>query len=1169
MKRTYKTILQTGLSLLLCALMLAGVSPMASAAEKGTSPFDYSTSGAGSITTIDASDLLERFFGISATDAEKAYLNQASGLSLRYSDLIPSEVISTEYNGDTGTLLVSVPTYSYLAANGVRVEWVPTSACLEGKTETFSWSGSDYRCSFSGLLYSDDFDLSVSFAWSAEIGAEAADLLLTRPWTDGNEALRIIEAYERDELNPYLVALEAYNVYTAYLQAVADWEQYLLDKAQYDADLQKYNDYVKAFEEYSQRLAAYELRQKYEKDLAHYYAYQEFLANDLANYQAYLAYQNQMSEIGAKLDIMESMFTWDSNGWRLYGSMMGDTVTSVVDRRAELITAGCDPVAIENAGASTKELRVLLEGYSDLRDQTYSSEHERVRALYDYYTRNYMALRDQFGKLYGALKSLYGNEIVVIALIEKGKIDHFQQFVGQLYVIATCLDDTETGIRMANWTIGKKSLSQVVEPRQLLEDTGDSDPSGVLMPENEVARVEAVEPIEKPTVVPPVAPHPGNPPTEVQRPTAPTLVPEPDSSNPPPEAEHPGDAPAKPEMHDSLWNLALAIRQGTVQERTARGESRTLTLEKTVTCPISIHNLKTVTFYDVDGETVLWRTKVDYGGSVTYQGPSMKREEPNYTYEFLGWVLADGAPADYSVITSNLSVYANYRITPAYYTVTWVLDGVTKVTSCAYGMIPECPFSLTKADTVEQSYTFSGWNTEVKPVTGNVTYMGSFVASPRLYTVTWILGDRRIEQQVPYGSYPVFPEGVPTSYADERAYYQLQGWNKSLDLPIHSDVTYMASYTGRMLAMSGSGGILSATHEEDRVILHAEMEDVFLSNLVSYAQEHQKDLCIQWDLLEITIRATDLVVLQVSECSRINLKASTPENGQTLYTVMLANSMGEDVGLLLPLFVRADALSSSGERYLFRTEDGKVTDGTEGIAFESLGGFSLGIDPIRSISVEHNDYCYTTSLTPYAVPGAWVSFGMTCEFGYAISGATVTLADGTPVAADKTGFFMPDGDVHVVFEVTKIVYRVLFMVNGEVYHTAEYFLGEHILLPEDPSLSDDATYSYTFSKWDPAVTIAMGEERELVFSAVFSKTLLQGEDPYTQDGNNNRLLTVFLPILLAVIVLGGVGALLLLRRKRRAQKTEETEETEEIEKRCFLSEWKDKLLGLLKRWKKD
>ncbi len=1154
MKRTYKAMIQTGISLLLCVLMLAGLSPAANAAGEGISPYDYSASGAGSVAVVDAATLFEHFFGTAPTEEEKAYLNQASGLSLRYSDLIPDDVISTEYNGETGVLEVIVPVYSYIAANGVAVEWVPVTARLEQKTQDFVPGENDYRCRFEGLLYSDDFDLKVDFEWRPMIKAETADLLLTSPFAAGSKALELIADYEERLLRPYLAALEKYNVYMAYLQSVKDREQYLVDKAQYDADLKAYNDYVKAFEAYSQKLAAYELRQKYEKDLAHYYAYQEFLTNDLANYQAYLIYQNQMNEIGAKLNILESMFTRDSNHWQLYGSMMGDTVTSVVERRAELITAGCDPAAIETAGASTKVLRVLLEGYSNLRNGSYSSQHERTRVLYDYYTKNYTALRDEFAKLYGALKSLYENEIVVMALIEKGKIDHFQQFVGQLYVIATCLDDTDTGIRLGNWTISKKTLSQVVEKAQLLEDTGESDPKGVLMPDKEVARVEAVEPIEKPTVVPPVAPHPGNPPTEIKKPVEPVFVPEPDTANPPPAIEHPGAAPARPEMHESLWNLAMAIRDGRVKQREAQGRERTLTLQKTLTCPISIHNLKTVTFYDSDGTTVLWRTKVDYGASVTYEGPSMKREDPNYTYEFLGWVFADGSPADYSRVTSNLSVYAKYRISPAYYTVTWVLDGVTKIVSSPYGVIPECPFALTKADTVDTSYTFSGWDTEVAPVTGNVTYTGSFIASPRLYTVTWILGDRRVEQQVPYGSLPVFPEGEPPSYADESAYYRFQGWNKSLDTPVRSNVTYVASYSGRMLAMSGSGGGLKATHSENLVTLHAAREDVFLSTLARYALEHQKDICIQWDLFSVTLRASDLPTLLASECERIDLRSQTLEDGRNLYRVVLANSMSEDVGLSLPLTVRGDALSPSGERYLFCTEDGRVTNGNEGVAFESLGGFSLGIDRARAVTVAHNDYCFTSSLAPYAAPGTRVSFDMICEFGYEISGATVTLADGTPVEADRTGFLMPDGDVHVELTVTKIVYRVLFTVGREVFHSAEYFLGETIQLPEDPSLADDGTYSYTFSKWDPAVTIAMGEERELVFSAIFSKTLLCGEDPYAKGGNNNRLLTVFLPIFLAVAVLAVVGIILIRRHKKQRL------EDEKKEKRRFWLELKAKML---------
>ena len=131
--------------------------------------------------------------------------------------------------------------------------------------------------------------------------------------------------------------------------------------------------------------------------------------------------------------------------------------------------------------------------------------------------------------------------------------------------------------------------------------------------------------------------------------------------------------------------------------------------------------------------------------------------------------------------------------------------------------------------------------------------------------------------------------------------------------------------------------------------------------------------------------------------------------------------MNEDVGLALPLSVHAEAISQAGVRYLFQKPDGTLTNGAEGLDFESVGGFTIGASPARSLTVEHNDHCHTAALPLYAAPGSYIAFDMTCEFGYEVTGATVTLADGMSVPADAKGFVMPDGDVNVKLETSRIV----------------------------------------------------------------------------------------------------------------------------------------------------
>ncbi len=1121
--------------ILCCVLLWGGVIPLtAQESDDVTGALDFRLPGGGNEEVLSADQLFDRLFDHSLAAEEQAYLQGLSALSFRYSGLIPNSIVTTHYHGETATLDVQVPAYTYTANNGVQVSWIPQTATLGETTLSFAPEGEGYACQFGGLLYSDDFPIQISFAWEATLPATLTDELWNRAFADGSEALELLLEYETKELQPYREALARYEAYRAYLQAVEDHRQYLADLEAYATAVEAYEAYRVAYEAYSRQLEAYLLRQKYEEDLQHYYDYQNFLKNDLEKYNNYLIYRNQVDAVWKKLGILEALFTTDSNKWQMYASIMGDTVTTVVARKAELITAGCNAQDIESAGAATVRLRPLLKGYADLRQAEYPSEHARVTALYTYYTQNYTALRDTFAQLYGALVSLYDNEFVVLALNSRGKLAHFQQFVGQLYVTVTCLDDSEKGIRMENWRISGKTLAQVVEPAQLLPDTIVSDPAGVSMPAVEVEKVEKVEPIEKPTVEPPRVEKPLEP-ARVEKPVEPACVAAPDTANPPPEAPHPGEMPPKPALEASLEALAEAIRGGKVIRREPLGTPGTLCLEKTISCPVSIQNLKTVTFYDYDGTTVLDQQMVDYGQSVTYAGPSVKKEDGHNTYEFLGWVLADGSPAVFSEVRGNLSVYASYKITPRTYRITWILDGVEKVTYCRYGEMPTPPFAMTKPDDTAHSYVFSGWDTPVVPAAGDATYVGSFLQTPHRYTVTWVVGGHTVTQQVEYGAYPAYPEGTPTLAADDY-FYEFMSWDRSLLMPVTSDVTFTASFRKQPLATAGSGTPLSIEHGETSVTVLAGNSTVRLADVASYAQREGKALILQWNSLRVTVKAADLELLTSSACRQMSVKSETALQGELL-TLRCLNQGGKEIALSLPLTAEAICLRENGERYAYYFT---TADGYDVHPFESAdvsGGFSVLVKPVHAISVAPNEFCHTSSMQPTAAVGDWVSLEPAHEAAYEIVGAAVTLANGSSVAVTrdaegKLGFFMPAGEVQITLQVEKIAYRVTFLVNGTIYAEQTYAFGDTILPPADPTLPSDGVYTYTFSQWSPLPTLAVGEERELVFEAVISKTLLEGKDPYHSGNDNNRFLTTYLPIALGVVALA-VGAFFLLRHRKK------------------------------------
>ncbi len=1152
MNKTYQKILKGAVCLCIVALMLT--SALFSGTAQGTSAedlFDYSSPALGNKQSLSASEVFYRIWGVYPHEAEKNYLDELSGITLRYTDIIPASIVSTNYNSENGTLDVIVPIYTYTASNGVLMTWIPQSASLEGVTKPLSQSNGSYQCQFQDLLYSKDFDIHISFSCRAELPAEAVDLLLTKPYAAGSEALKEIVAYEENYLNPYLEALKKYEVYAAYLQAIEDHKQYLADMKDYEAAKEQYKLYEEEYAIFAEKQKAYEAYMQNKADWEQYYAYQKFLTEDLENYNKYLLYQDTVNKILSKLAILESLFVSDSNKWTFYPSLMGNTVTSVISRKSELIAAGCNEADILMADRATEALRKLMTDYSDLRKKTYASEHERIAALYGYYTAHYSELKDYFAQLYGSLISLYDNEFVVLYADKEGKLARFQQFMGQLYVTATCLDDSEAGIRMENWKISGKSLSKVVEPINLIPDTSSSDPKGVLMPAVEVERVEAVEPIEKPTVTLSPVPKPTAP-DFMAKPTEPDFVEEPDTNNPPPAAEHPGPVPAKPPMEETLWELAEAIRAGSVTEREAEGLSRTITLEKTVACPISIHNLKTVTFYDEDGSTVLYQQMVNYGESVTYGGPSLQKSDPYYIYSFKGWILSDGTAAKFDDVRENLSIFADYQKERRTYQITWILDGETLYTYHYYGAMPTSPFSLEKPGSADTVYEFSGWDKEVVAVTGDAVYTGSFSARPRTYTVTWVLGDREITEQVAHGTLPVFPEASP-SYSDGVFYYEFLGWDKAIDRPVTADRTFYAKYSKKNLATAGNGAALEVINDGKTITVLAGNSDVFLQNVAKYALSQGLPLAIRWNSFEIIYACQNLNLLIQSACTKVDLSQRTVSGGIS-HTISYQDDMGKDVDLKLPATLVLFPVEEDGAGCKYAEPSSEGWSDLAAGSYPITGSITLLVKEAHRITVESNEFCNTSALPLYAIPGDWVSIDVDCDFGYEVVGATIIKASGASMVVEGSKFQMPTGgEISIRLHVERIVYHVTFTVDGKVYSQADYFLGDTIVPPSNPVKENDSVYSYSFLEWSPAVTIAMGKDRNPTYAAVFAKNQLNGVDPYHTGHNNNVLINTYLPIFLILAALG-VGLLIFLRIRKKKKPVSVTEATNVIEEAEVLEE---------------
>ena len=204
----------------------------------------------------------------------------------------------------------------------------------------------------------------------------------------------------------------------------------------------------------------------------------------------------------------------------------------------------------------------------------------------------------------------------------------------------------------------------------------------------------------------------------------------------------------------------------------------------------------TVKFVDSDGTTVLQSSQVAYGAKPAYGGQTpVKKSTAQYDYTFAGWDKTIAA------VTGEVTYKAVYTSVLRSYTIKFVnSDGTTVLQSSSvkYGEMPVYSGATpTKASTVQNIYTFAGWDKSVVPVTQNATYTATYTTQGQVYTVTFVDSDGTTVLQkltMEYGETPAYTAETPTKAATAKYTYTFAGWNKTI-AAVTGNATYKAVYT--------------------------------------------------------------------------------------------------------------------------------------------------------------------------------------------------------------------------------------------------------------------------------------------------------------------------------------------------------------------------------------
>jgi len=194
-----------------------------------------------------------------------------------------------------------------------------------------------------------------------------------------------------------------------------------------------------------------------------------------------------------------------------------------------------------------------------------------------------------------------------------------------------------------------------------------------------------------------------------------------------------------------------------------------------------------------DDESYLYSCNVIVGDDALYQADAPSKEETEeYRYRFSGWDLP------LSSIKKETIFHAQYEEIKKEYTATFVNFDGSELFSERYGygdtpiylgMAPEKPANEL------YTYSFTGWDKEIGPLTEDTVYTALFKEDEILYTVTFVNDDDSFldEDKVGYNGKATYHGPAPVKASDHNFSYTFKCWDAPLS-GIISDTTIKALY---------------------------------------------------------------------------------------------------------------------------------------------------------------------------------------------------------------------------------------------------------------------------------------------------------------------------------------------------------------------------------------
>lgn len=1149
MKKTVSLI-----SLLLALLTaLGGFGIFARAADAdGTAPsFDFSDGMSAYRAELTPSELLTLISPDAEIGAaEKKYIDTYSGCYFLINDSFSNDVIHALRDGDS--LSVCAEEYSYTAANGTSVRWIPTEAKYGNAAAPLTLSeDGKYYCEFTYSEESTHF--SVEYSCEIKLPAESVNYLLNFAYREAERGIALEEEYSSvmsdylERFRKYEEGIAALERYESDMEAYAE---YLVLRELYEEDLAEYTKYLAELTEYERKQAEYE---KYLKDYNKYLAdkaeYDRIYSENIGSMDEYLAYYEQLNRIRSSMYAIENIYTKPRDGLgSLYKALQNKELVAMFEKyKDELTVYGIDPKTIDELSEVADDLNQMLKSYNFARN---TSEE----LAFEFYCKYYSEITYKFNYLYDSMMKIMTptifNHICIMvnseydAEMAQYKKWRITNVLAHIYLVSRCLDDTESAAGAWHFYDYERNehtyyFPELLTPKVTISDTNAASPEGLSWPDNPPDFTLPPLPTEPEKVSKPLAP------AEMDEPKKPVALDEPVY---PGEPIYPGEPPTGLEDIVKTSDIVSALKDGVIQMRDELTEDSVLSFTHTVEKLVSPDGYPVMTVYAHDKTTVLKECIVESEDDITYPAEAPERaSDKRYNYTFLGWSASPDeliSPSVNEIIFSqkDFCIYAAYAVENRLYNVTWICADGEFTVGYKYGETPAFEGNTEKAPTSTQVFTFEGWSPLPEPITADAVYTAEYSESERKYSAVWNWHEKTLTTYHSFEDIPTAPQVAPY-YISGCELFEFSGWSVDTSKPITENTVYNAVYEKKTLVSSTDGEVqLSAHSGFYRVTISSSSADI--ENLLALAAAEGKRVELNFENAILSFDKSSVSALASAGAKSFSVEY-TLDGGLGECTLKVQNAKGKNLSasgemrLRIPYssalpnnFLVFEMIKSAKKETPHTFADGYLT-------FPVKGSSSFVFTRLYSITFAESEHGGTLIDGYLHEAGDKISPLFYPERGYKLGKITVTRADnGVSTIIDSfEGFVMPESDITVTVSFERIQFTVEFVVNGEVISSEKYYLGDIPTVPDVPAEYEENGYRYVFAGWSSTVAAVT---HDTVYYAKYNSFLIDMESSGQQTGDELGAFIKFtvIPIAAIVIIVAALTVLLIvyLRKKGKIKK---------------------------------